>query len=70
MLIKAGQVLALATLVVLLVAVYLIGQRYKVSSTDETLFIVDTFTGDITAHRVGYLNQSLGELKIHQIAVN
>ena len=47
---SVGRTVALATFILVLVTIslvaYLVGQRYKVAATNNTVFVVDTLTGN------------------------
>ena len=69
---SVGRTVALFTFTLFLVAVslvaYLVGQRFQVSATANTLFVVDTLTGNIDAYMVGGTHEGIGNLKVNRIA--
>lgn len=70
---SVGRTVALATFILVLVTVslvaYLVGQRYQVAATNNTVFVVDTLTGNIDAYKIGNPTEDIDdELKVHRIA--
>lgn len=70
---SVGRTVALSTFILVLVTVslvaYLAGQRFKVAATNNTVFVVDTLTGNIDAYKVGDPTEDIGdELKVLRIA--
>jgi hypothetical protein len=63
------SVLALL-LVTVVLSTYLFGQRYQVSATHDTLFVVDAFTGDINAYMVARPRTDFADLKVVRVAVS
>ncbi len=58
----------LGVLLLFLVGVYLASHRYQVTATNQTLFIVDHFTGGISAYVIAPREEQIEVLKVHLVA--
>ncbi len=64
---KVIQTVGLAVLL-LFAGVYLVGHRYQLTATNQTLFVMDHLTGNISAYLIGPEDQQIDVMKVHLIA--
>jgi hypothetical protein len=54
-------------LTTVLSAAYLLSHRYQSAASNDYLYVVDTFSGEIKAYAVAGKGQTLERLKLHEI---
>lgn len=51
----------------ILSAAYLLSHRYQTAASNDFLYVVDTFTGQVATYTVGVEGQTLENLRLHEI---